>query len=160
VTPPGSTTAAPVTTGVLPTGKVGTYKLTLTAIDNGGNKTVVTSSYTVVYKICLQYSSSTASLLKGTTTLKLEVCDDHDKNVSSTSHLEVALKVDGTMSPSTNVVSGKSYGYQFWYSSTTAMYTYNLNTATISGMKIGAHKLAFTVDGVAASVYIAPFTLK
>jgi hypothetical protein len=158
---PGATTAASVTSGsLLPTSKVGTYTLTLTATDVAGLAKSVTATYSVVYKLCYQYNTATTFALTGTDSMDVDVCDDANVNLSGTTHLEVSTKVDTSLTPSTNVVSGKSYGTQWYFNSTTKHYHYNLNNAKVTGLKAGAHQLVFTIDGVSDPGYVAPFTVK
>ena len=147
------TSPAPISTAV-----VGPITLVFTAIDAVGNTSTATATVNVVapaaaFKVCLDYDASKA-VARGTNYLfKLELCDAAGKNISSSAHTLRATNVDGGAAPPVNA-SGGTLAFTF---DSTKHYNYTLKT---SGYTVGSHVLNFTVDGVAASTYVAPFKLK
>jgi hypothetical protein len=128
----------------------------VTAVDLAGNRATLSRSYTVGYKVCLQYDPVKANPLGGTMVVKVQLCNAAGVNVSSPSIAVVATLIDGSVAPPPNFQGNSNNGNVFRYS--TGMYIYNLDTSKLPTIGAGVHSLGFTVNG--AGTYAAQFTLK
>jgi hypothetical protein len=140
----------------LNTSTPGTKTFTVTAVDRAGNTTTLSQSYSVGYRICLQYDPAKPNPLGGTMVIKLQLCDAAGVNLSSPSIAVVATLIDGSVAPPPNFQGSSNLGNVFRYSS--GSYVYNLDTSKLPTIGAGTHSLGFTVNG--AGSYAAPFTLK
>jgi hypothetical protein len=140
----------------LDTSTLGTRTFTVTAVDLAGNRATLSRSYTVGYKVCLQYDPVKANPLGGTMVVKVQLCNAAGVNVSSPSIAVVATLIDGSVAPPPNFQGNSNNGNVFRYS--TGMYIYNLDTSKLPTIGAGVHSLGFTVNG--AGTYAAQFTLK
>ena len=140
----------------LDTATFGTRTFTVTAVDIAGNRTTLSRTYTVGYKICLLYDPTKPNPLGSTMVIKLQLCNAAGVNLSSSSIAVVATLIDGSMTPPPNFQGSSNLGNVFRF--TSGYYIYNLDTSKLPTMRTGVHSLGFTVNG--AGTYTAQFTLK
>ena len=156
LTGPGVNTT--VTNGQsLPTGTAGAYTLKVTARDVAGNETSASRSYTVAYRVCLQYNDGNPQPVGGTYPLKFQLCNASGTNLSSSQITVKATLIDGTTKPPPNFQGNSNLGDAFRYDPKGKFYIYNLDTTNLSPT---AHTLGFTVNGVGSPSYVLPFILK
>lgn len=153
-----ATCAGPVASGSpINTSSVGTTTFTVNATDNVTNASSLSVSYDVTYKICLLYDPNQPSGARGFT-IKLQLCDYDNNNVSNISIALTATAVDGDPAKA-KPLGSLNPGNKFLYGPGTApgaSYLYVLDTL---GLSAGTHALSFTVQGDPV-VHTAPFTVK
>lgn len=141
----GTTTNRTVT---LPTGVIGEYTVELTAVDNAGNITVVTATYTVTpaYAVCYLYDPYQAKSIGSNYTIKIQLCDPvTGANLSSRDISLTALTINGSIDPGPNFSGNSNSGYVFRWTQNDRSYTYNLNT---TGLPPGTNTLYITTQPV------------
>ena len=137
----------------------GTHVFSVSSTDVAGNTTTASVTYSVAYRICLQYDPLKALPRTGTVPIKLQLCDASGNNLSSAAITLVAVYQDNPgQLPSPNFQGSSNTGYEFRFGS--GSYIYNLDPNQPPALGIGTHTLYFVVKGTAAPVYAAPFTLK
>lgn len=145
-------------TGPVPNGSnfdtsaVGVKTFTVNATDKVANASSLTVSYNVTYKICLQYDPTKAVPAGATMSIRLQLCDANNVNLSSKSITVTAISV----TPSGTLSSKSAPDNVFVLSS--GVYVYNLNTKA-PGFVAGSYNLQFTVAGDPI-IHSAPFKLK
>jgi Pro-kumamolisin, activation domain len=153
-----ATCAGPVASGSpFDTSTVGTKIFTVNATDKVGNASNQPVSYNVTYKICLLYDPTTPSGGRGYT-IKLQLCDNNNVNLSNSSIVLTATAVDGDPAKA-KPLGNLNPGNKFLYGPGTApgaSYLYLLDTL---GLTTGTHSLSFTVQGDPI-VHTAPFVIK
>jgi hypothetical protein len=146
---------------IVPTTTIGTRTVTVTARDKAGNVETATATYTVPYRVCLQYDPDQAKNIGSNYTIKLSLCDAAGKNVANRRFQLTAISVDGVADPGPNFNGNANPDYLFRF--TGGSFTYNLDTSTLpaQGIGPGRHYLEFEI--VAPSGFVstatAPFTL-
>ncbi len=134
----------------------GTHTFTVNATDNVGNAAAtVTVTYTVAYRICLQYNPNQAKTIGSAYPIEVRLCDAAGNNLSSASISLQATTVDGTIDPGPNDSGNSNFGYFFRFD--LGSYKYNLKT---DGLSPGMHTLFFTVSTAPGVQFSAPFRLK
>ncbi|MCU0260212.1 MAG: chitobiase/beta-hexosaminidase C-terminal domain-containing protein, partial [Ilumatobacteraceae bacterium] len=145
----GSYTGA-VTNGTvnLPTGATGTYTVELVAVDNAGNGTTRTATYTVTpaFAVCYLYDPYQPKNIGSNYTIKIRLCDPvTGANLSSRNITLTALTVNGIIDPGANFSGNSNNGYVFRWTASDRSYTYNLDTARLPA---GLNTLFFTTQPV------------
>jgi probable HAF family extracellular repeat protein len=122
------------------TGSIGTKTFTVTAADKVGNAASQSVNYTVSYDIHLLYDPT-----KPTNTIELQLRDANGVNVSSSSIVLTAKRIDGTIAQSGT----------FSYAKSLAGYKYGLP----HGLTSGPRTLYFTADSD-PTLHSAAFTTR
>jgi hypothetical protein len=141
--------------GSLDTSSVGIHNFTVTAVDNVGNKSTLTVNYFVSYAVCPQYDA-TKALPPGAYPFRIELCDAHGLDVSSSSVTVTAtLIMPGAILP----ISAAQPNNEFVFDptiGTSGGYVYVLRT---QGMSPGSYQLhiAATND---PDDHVLPFVIK
>ncbi len=133
----------------------GTHTFSVTAVDNVGNTSTQSVTYSATYAICLQYDPNKAHPRTGTVPIKLKLCDAAGHNLSSASITLTATTIDGSIAPGANFQGNSNYGNVFRFGS--GQYMYNLD---VGALAVGPHTLFFTVSTAPGLEFAAPFTLK
>jgi len=148
-----ATCAGPVPNGSnFDTSAVGVKTFTVSATDNVLNPSSLAVSYKVTYKICLQYDPTKAVPAGATVSIRFQLCDANNVNLSSKGITVTAISV----TPSGTLSSNSNPGNVFVLS--TGIYVYNLSTKD-PGFVAGSYNLQFTVAGDPIT-HSAPFVLK
>ncbi len=135
--------AVNATTGALDTSTVGTKSVTLTALDNAGNTTTTTATYTVGYKVCELYDYTKPASPGAANPIKVQLCDANGKNLSSQNIKLTAIVAINTATGQQQQLQpdfsgGSNTGYEFRFGSKT--YVFNLKT---DGFPAGPYVLGF-----------------
>jgi IPT/TIG domain len=153
-----ATCSGPVANGSnIITSPVGSYTFTVNTSDKLGNATSQSASYTVTYKICLQYDPTKAGSGRGYV-FTIQICDNNNVNFSTLGIKLTATGVDGNPAKA-KPLGNLNPGNVFLYGPGTApgaSYTYVLDTL---GLSTGSHLLNFIVLGDPVA-HTAPFILK
>jgi hypothetical protein len=124
---------------------------------NGSTSTIL--KQTVKYKICLLYDPTKPSNIGSTQPIKLQLCDETGKNLSSPNIKLKAIDVDGK--PEKLKDSGKANpGMLFRYEAGlggSGGYIFNLK---LDDLYAGEHYLSFIINDDTSQVYKAKFYLK
>ncbi|MCU0308526.1 MAG: hypothetical protein MUE51_12310, partial [Thermoleophilia bacterium] len=163
----GSSCTGPVANGAsVNTSTPGTFTFTVTATDRAGNTATASRSYSVAYRVCLDYNPSKAGNIGATFPIKLRLCDAAGRNLSSSAitlrATEVARVGSGTspaLPPNDAGSSNSDPSYLFRLNAADSSYIYNLKTDG-PGFVRGSYVLRFVVNGTTAPVYEAPFSLR
>jgi hypothetical protein len=153
-----ATCAGPVPSGAnIDTASVGTKTFAVSAADAVANASSLSTSYTVTYRICLQYDPN-APVNGRAINISLQLCDYNNANVSQQSIVVTAIAVDG-IAARTKPIGSLNQGNTFLYGpegSPGASYLYVLDS---QGLGAGAHVLTFLVAGDPVT-HSAPFRIK
>jgi hypothetical protein len=153
-----ATCAGPVAKGAnIDTASVGTKTFAVNATDNVANASSLSTTYTVTYRICLQYDPNTPMSGRGLN-ISLQLCDFNNANVSKQSIAVTALAVDGSAAKA-RALGSLNPGNVFLYGpagSPGASYLYVLDS---QGLGAGPHVLTFSVAGDPVT-HSAPFRIK
>ena len=95
---PASCTGSTANGSAIPT-TPGTHTFTVNATDNVGNSSSAQVTYTVGYRICLQYNPNQAKNIGSAYPIEVRLCDAAGNNLSSASISLQATTVDGTIRP-------------------------------------------------------------
>jgi hypothetical protein len=122
------------------------------------NQSLSSATYTVGYRICLLYDPAKPQPIGGTVVIKLQLCDASGANLSASRFALQALTIDRLYTPPPN--QGSSNPNQlFRYDAKLKGYIYNFDVNGLP-LGVGSHTMEFSVDGVAAAAYVAPFELR
>ena len=146
--------------GALPTTTPGTHTLVVTATDLAGNSTSVTRTFEVfAYRICAKYDETQANLIGSTIPVKVQLCDESGRNISTSSIQLTAVSIDnGAFAVPPNYVGNTNFGDVFRFGQKS--YIYNLDTGALAGIGAGDHTLHIAVDGNTYSGYAVGFRLR
>jgi len=148
-----ATCTGPVASGSnFNTSAVGVKAFTVNATDNVGNPSSLAVNYNVTYNICLKYDPTKAAPAGATVSIRLQLCDANNVNLSSKSITVTAVSVTPTGTLSSNSNPGNVFVLS------TGIYVYNLSTKA-AGFVPGSYNLQFTVAGDPI-VHSVPFMLK
>ena len=140
--------AGPVPSGSnLMTSAAGSYTFAVTASDHVGNASTASVSYSVSYDVCLLYDPAKAKPTGSTISLRLQLCDAADANVSSSAVVVNATGVTrvSTEAPGVLEASGNANpDNNFRFDPDLGAYVFNLKT---TGFASGTYRLTFTVTG-------------
>jgi hypothetical protein len=143
-----ATCTGPVPTGSdIPTASVGSNSFMVNATDKVGNAASQTVRYAVSFKLCVLYDQSRAVQSGSTIPVKLQLCDYHNADVSSTvvvvhaasvmrlgSNAALAIQNAGDSNPSNDFRFDSSFG-------SAGGYIFNLGT---NGLPTGQYLLNVT----------------
>jgi hypothetical protein len=153
-----ATCAGTAANGVnIDTATVGVKTFTVNTTDHVANAGTLSATYSVTYKICLQYDPN-QPVNGRAVNVTLQLCDYNNANVSMASITVTALAVDGVAAKA-KPLGSLNPGNVFLYgpgSAPGASYLYVLDS---QGLASGAHVLTFKVAGDPAT-HSAPFTKK
>jgi hypothetical protein len=136
----------------------GTRLFQVSARDNVDNQSLLSAPYTVGYRVCLLYDPTKPQPLGGTVVVKLQLCDASGTNLSASRIVLQALTIDGLYSPPPNQGSS-NLDQLFRYDAKLKGYIYNFDVNGLP-LGVGRHTMEFSVAGVSAPAYFAPFELK
>jgi hypothetical protein len=148
--------------------QAGLHSITVRVTDNGAPSMYdeETITVTVQYSTCLLYDATKSHKKGSTIPIKLFLCDVAGNNVSSPGTVVNAtgvVKIDPSASSAVVDDSGNANpDFNFRYDAGLGVgggYIFNLSTKT-AGYNTGTWKVVFTVNGVAAPMYFAPFDIK
>jgi hypothetical protein len=119
----------------------------VTATDLSG-RTTTTETKTVTflaYKICPLYDADQVKNIGSNYTIKLQLCDKDNRNVSARNITLTVLTIDLKIVPGPNDSGKANAGYEFRYNAADNSYIYNVDT---SKLEPGLRQLYFTTKPV------------
>jgi len=152
----------------LPTDTSGVFTVVVTATDVYGNQasTTDTYQYQVIDRVCVRelYDSTQAKTIGSNYTIKIEICDDAGRNISSRNIVLEAYAISDAAgneyAPGANDSGSANDGFLFRFSNREG-YIYNLDTTGFTGPTGQTLTLDFTVTerGTVIGIGSARFTL-
>jgi hypothetical protein len=146
--------------GSLDTSVPGTVSFTVTAVDNVSNTATQTFTVTVKYKVCYLYNENKPQPATGAVPIKIQLCDASGNNLSDSTIVLTATRVDDgafALEPQDSGSSNSDPTFEFRWNDSLVGYIYNLN---VDGIEAGDHVLHFTVSTTPGVEYSAVFKTK
>ena len=111
------------------------------------------------YRICAKYDETQENLIGSTIPIKVQLCDESGRNISTSSIQLTAVSIDnGQYQVPANYVGNTNYGNVFRFGQKS--YIYNLDTGAVADVSAGNHTLHIAVDGNEYSGYVVGFVLR
>jgi len=150
----GSGIAGCAATTPIVTSSPGPQAFTVKATDIAGNTSTRSVTYTVAYRICLDYNPTDQTKIGQVVDIEFRFCDAAGTTVALASPTILATSVDGKPLPP-NTLTG-NFAFLKYFGD----YNYYLKTGGSAWSTVGQHRLTFTVNGVSSPSYNGAFTLR
>ncbi|WP_327136242.1 IPT/TIG domain-containing protein (plasmid) [Streptomyces sp. NBC_01343] len=131
------------------TSTLGSHTFTVNAKDVATNPATKSVTYTVAYRICLQYDPNRPIRLLGQVVISLRICDANGNNLSSSAITVTATRLTGPVT--------RTVGARMLYTPLISGYSLPVSTR---GLPNGNYNLEFTISGADTTTHVAPFTLR